>query len=199
MHLDAISGVAQHISELKDLTTKLVIGSVANSTSVSMQPDLRQWPARENKGQVSTAALIITDAASRAEMSMTVGIDYTKMSVMELHLCESAIAKEIQARDHYSQIQLDDTMKQNDSLAAQLEAAEQRKRDTERKRITLVRVLDEACRSLPDFDVQLVEEPEQRLVRFKDYAQQSRSEIEKLKVEHETHRASTSHPYRKST
>ena len=46
--------------------------------------------------------------------------------------------------------------------------------------------MDEACRSLPDFDVQLVEEPEQRLARLKDYVQQSRSEIEKLKVEHET-------------
>ena len=45
--------------------------------------------------------------------------------------------------------------------------------------------MDEACQSLPDFDVQLVEEPEQRLVRMKDYAQQSCSEIERLKVEHE--------------
>ena len=53
------------------------------------------------------------------------------------------------------------------------------------KHITLVRVLDEACRSLPDFYVQMVEEPEQRLVRLKDYAQQSRNEIEKLKAEHE--------------
>ena len=69
---------------------------------------------------------------------MIVGIDYTKMSMMELHLCQSAIAKEIQARDHYSQIQLKNTRKQNDSLAAQLEAAEQRKKDAERKRITLV-------------------------------------------------------------
>ena len=32
-----------------------------------------------------------------------------------------------------------------------------------------------------------MEEPEQRLVRLKDYAQQSRSEIEKLKEEHEAH------------
>ena len=47
--------------------------------------------------------------------------------------------------------------------------------------------MDEACRSLPDFDVQLVEEPEQRLVSLKDYAQQSRCEIEKLKAAHETH------------
>ena len=51
----------------------------------------------------------------------------------------------------------------------------------------MVRVLDEACRSLPNFDVQLVEEPEQRLVRLKEYAQQSHSEIEKLKEEHEAH------------
>ena len=34
--------------------------------------------------------------------------------------------------------------------------------------------------------MQLVEEPEQQLGRMKDYAQQSRSEIEKLKEEHET-------------
>ena len=67
----------------------------------------------------------------------------------------------------------------------QLEAVEQRKRGAERKRITLVRVLDEACWSLPDFDVQLVEEPGQRLVRLKDYAQQSCNEIEKLKEKHE--------------
>ena len=93
------------------------------------------------------------------------------MSMMELHLCQSAIAKEIQVRDHHSQILLENTRKQNDSLAAQLEEVEQRKRDAERKQITLVRVLDEACRSLPDFDVQLVEEPEQILVRMKDYAQ----------------------------
>ena len=53
----------------------------------------------------------------------------------------------------------------------QLEAVEQRKRDAKRKHITLVRVLDEAYRILPDFDIQLVEEPEQRLVRLKDYAQ----------------------------
>ena len=34
--------------------------------------------------------------------------------------------------------------------------------------------------------MQLVEEPEQILVRIKDYAQQFRSEIEKLKAAHET-------------
>ena len=84
-------------------------------------------------------------------------------------------------------MQLENVISQQQGFIAQLEAAEQRKRDVERKRITLVRVLDGACRSLHDFDVQMVEEPEQRLVRLKDYAQQSRSEIEKLKAEHEAH------------
>ena len=45
--------------------------------------------------------------------------------------------------------------------------------------------MDEACRSLPDFDIQAKEEPEQRISKLKDYAQQTHSEIEKLKVEHE--------------
>ena len=57
-------------------------------------------------------------------MTMRVGIDYTKLSMVELYLCQSAIAKEIQARDQYSQTQLDDVRKQKDSLATQLEAAE---------------------------------------------------------------------------
>ena len=78
-HLDAITGVAKHISELKDLAAKSVTGTVASSTPVSAQPELRQWLARDNKGQVSSAAIILTDAASHAEMSMKVGIDYTKM------------------------------------------------------------------------------------------------------------------------
>ena len=49
----------------------------------------------------------------------------------------------------------------------------------------MARVLDEACQSLPDFDIQNEEEPEQRITKLKYYAQQSRSEIEKLKAEHE--------------
>ena len=87
VHLDAINGVAQHISELKDLAAQSVTGTIISSIPGSAQPKLRQWTARENKGQVSTAALSITDAASCAEMSMTVGIDYTKISMLELHLC----------------------------------------------------------------------------------------------------------------
>ena len=97
MHLQALTGVAKHVSELKDLVEKSLTGASVSSAPVSAQPDLRQWPARENKGQVSSASLIITDATSHAEMSMVVGIDYTKMSMTELHLCQSAIAKEIQA------------------------------------------------------------------------------------------------------
>ena len=64
---------------------------------------------------------------------MKVGIDYTKMSMTELHLCQLAIMKEIQARDQYSQMQLEDAISQQKGFAAQLEAAEQRKRDAERK------------------------------------------------------------------
>ena len=35
--------------------------------------------------------------------------------------------------------------------------------------------------------MQAEEEPEQRIVKMKDYAQQSRSQIKKLKAEHEAH------------
>ena len=67
---------------------------------------------------MSSTALIITDAVSHSEMSMIVEIDYTKMSMTELYLCQLAIMKEIQARDHYSQIQLENTMKWSESLEA---------------------------------------------------------------------------------
>ena len=128
-HLDAITGVANHISELKDLAKKSLTGASASSAPVSTQPDLRQWPARDNKGQVSSAALILTDAMSRSEMSMKVGIDYIKMSMMELHLCQLVIMKEIQARDHYFQMQLENAISQQQGFTTQLELVEQRKRD----------------------------------------------------------------------
>ena len=76
-------------------------------------------------------------------------------------------------------------MKQSESLTAQLEEVEQKKREAENKRATLAWVLDEVCWSLPNFDMQAKEELEQRIVKLKDYAQQSRSQIEKLKAEHE--------------
>ena len=120
--MQAITG---GISELKDLAAQSVTSTVASSTPVSAQPDIRQWPAQEHKGQISAAALITTDVASRAVMTMTVGIDYTKMSMVELYLCQSVIAKEIQTHDKFSQLQLDDTTKQKEDLATQLEAAEQ--------------------------------------------------------------------------
>ena len=123
IHLHAITGVAKHISELKDLAEKSLTGASISSASVSMQPDLRQWPARDNKGQVSSTTLILTDATSRSEMSMKVGIDYTKLSMMKLHLCQSAIMKEIQARDQYLQKQLENAISQQQGFTAQLEAA----------------------------------------------------------------------------
>ena len=101
-HLDFITSIAKQILELKELAKKSATGAAVNNTPVSAQNDTRQWPVRANRGQVSSVALIITDAASRLDMSMIVGIDYTKMSMMELHLCQLAIMEEIQARDHYS-------------------------------------------------------------------------------------------------
>ena len=80
-HLDALTSVARGISDLKELPEKSATGAAANRTPVSAHPDTRQWPVRENRGQVSSASLIITDAAS----------------MMELHLCQIAIMKDIQA------------------------------------------------------------------------------------------------------
>ena len=66
-----------------------------------------------------------------------------------------------------------------------MKEAEQKKRETENKQAALARVLDEACRSLPDFDMQAEEESDQRIVKLKDYAQQSQSQIENMRAEHE--------------
>ena len=118
-------------------------------------------------------------------MSMTIDIDYAKLSMSELHLCQLAIINEIRERDSYSHRQLEKSMKQSESLATQLEEAEQKKREAKSKQAALTWVLDEACRSLPDFDIQAEEELEQQITNLKDYAQQSQSEIEKMKVEHE--------------
>ena len=74
---------------------------------------------------------------------MIVGIDYTKMSMTELHLCQLAIMKEIQAQDNYSHRQLENATKQSESLAAHLEEAEQKKREAENKQTTLAQALDE--------------------------------------------------------
>ena len=137
-HLDALTSVTQRISELKELAAKSMTSATTSTVPVIAQLETRKRPTRDNIGQVSSAALIITDAASCSEMSMTVGIDYTKLSMKELHLCQLAIMKEIQARDHYSQMQLENTMKQNASLAAQFEEAKQRKRDAECKQAILV-------------------------------------------------------------
>ena len=104
-------------------------------------------------------------------MSMTVEIDYAKLSMPELHVFQLAIMKEIQEWDSHSHIQLEKAMKQSESLVAQLEEAEQKKREAENKQAALARVLGEACRSLslPNFDIQAEEEPEQRIIKLKDY------------------------------
>ena len=110
-------------------------------------------------------------------MGMTVGLDYTKMSMSELHLCQLAITKEIHARNQLSQIQLEDTIKQNKTFAARLEEIAQQKKAAEHTTTMLMQALDEACRSLSDSDIQGAKEPEQRITKLRDYAQQSRSEV----------------------
>ena len=65
-HLDAITGVAKHISELKDLAAKSVTDTASSSAPVSAQPDLRKWPAKDNRGHVSSTVLTLTDADSRS-------------------------------------------------------------------------------------------------------------------------------------
>ena len=86
-------------------------------------------------------------------MSMTVEINYAKLSMSELHLCQLDLMKEIHEWDSYSHMQLENTTKQSESLAVQLEEAKQKKREAENKWATLARVLDEACRSLPNFNM----------------------------------------------
>ena len=71
-------------------------------------------------------------------MSMTVEIDYTKLSMPELHLCQLAIMNEIRECDSYSHMQLENSMKQSESLTVQLEEAEQKKSEAESKQAALV-------------------------------------------------------------
>ena len=104
VHLAALMGVANRVSELKELATKSTTNTATSSTPASAQQDIRKWPTRDSRGQVSSASLILADADSRPQMGMTVGIDYTKLSMTELHLCQLDITKEIHARDSYSQV-----------------------------------------------------------------------------------------------
>ena len=107
----------------------------------------------------------------RPQTDTTAGLDYTKMSMSELHLRQLAITKEIHTRTQLSQIQLEDTIKQNKTFAARLEEIAQQKKEAEHTTTTLMRALDEACRSLSNSDIQGVEEPEQRIAKLRDYAQ----------------------------
>ena len=82
-------------------------------------------------------------------------------------------------------MQLENSMNQSERFAAQLEEAEQKMKEVESKQDELAWVVDEACRNLPNFDMQAEEELEQKIVKLKDYAQQSQIHIEKMKAEHE--------------
>ena len=118
-------------------------------------------------------------------MNITAGLDYTKMSMSELHLFQLAITKDIHARTQVSQIQFEDTIKKNKTFVARLEEIAQQKKEAEQTTTTLMQALDEACRSLSDSDIQGAEEPEQRIAKLRDYAQKSRSEVERMKIEHQ--------------
>ena len=64
VHLAVLTGVANRVSELKELVTKLVPSTTTSSTPTPMQQDMRQWSTRDNRGQVSSTALILADADS---------------------------------------------------------------------------------------------------------------------------------------
>ena len=66
----------------------------------------------------------------------------------------------------------------------QLEEVEQKKREAENKQTALAQALDEACQSLPDFNIQAKEEPEKTIVKLKDYVHQSRNQMENMEAEH---------------
>ena len=78
----------------------------------------------------------------------------------ELHLRQLVITKEIHTRTQVSQVQLEDTIKQNKTFAARLEDIAQQKKQAEQTTTTLMRALDEACQSLSDSDIQGAKELE---------------------------------------
>ena len=90
-----LADVAQRITELKALLERTTTGTAASSAPVGTQLDIRQWPARNNRGKVPSAYLIIPDVSSQSQVSMIVEIDYTKFSMPELHFCQLALMKEI--------------------------------------------------------------------------------------------------------
>ena len=101
-HIDVLTGVAQRITKLKELSERTAIGATASSAPVSAQPDTRQWPSRNNIGQVPSVALIIPNIASWSQISMIVEIDFTNFSMSELHFCQLALMKEIREWDSYT-------------------------------------------------------------------------------------------------
>ena len=99
------------------------------------------------------------DIDSRPQTNITAELDYTKIPMSELHLRQLAITKEIHTRTQVSQIQLEESIKQNKTFAARLEEIAQQKKEAEQTTTTLMQALDEACRSLSDSDIQETEEP----------------------------------------
>ena len=57
LHLVGLSGIANRVSELKELAAKLANSTAASSTTAPTQQDIRQWPPRDSQGQVSSVTL----------------------------------------------------------------------------------------------------------------------------------------------
>ena len=94
-HLDVLTGIAERVVELKELSERTTTSAAASSAPVGAQPDTRQWTARNNRGQVPSVSLLIPDTASRSQVSMIVELDYTNFSMQELHFCQLVLMKEI--------------------------------------------------------------------------------------------------------
>ena len=64
LRLAGLSGNANRVSELKELAAKSAHSTATSSTTAPTQQDIRQWPPGDNRGQLSSATLLPTDADS---------------------------------------------------------------------------------------------------------------------------------------
>ena len=124
--MDLLTQVANRIGELKVIAEMKGSGAAPSSTSAEERPDTRQWPHRSNVGTIPAAALIIPDVAARSKLTAPIQLDYTIFSTPELHLCQTAITREMRDRDNYTYAQMGSIKERNASLAAQLEDLQQK-------------------------------------------------------------------------
>ena len=51
LHLAGLTGIANRVSELKELATKSAISTATSSTTAPAQQDIRQWPTRDTEAK----------------------------------------------------------------------------------------------------------------------------------------------------